>query len=494
MHDGPVKRSEQPPPERSVRGSDFLQLDLSHVARGGRATWLVDQLRTAVADGRLATGDVLPASRSLAGELGVSRGVVTEAYRRLADDGLVSGSGRRGTVVLGGPVRRSVPAPDARSPLPLDARESADAFGALRAVPAALDLSPGLPDLASFPRAAWLRAERDVLEGTPHRELGYADARGAPALRAAICGWVARTRGIDAAPDEVQVVGGVAQAIALFAHLTRESGTDTIAVEDPCSLGARQQLQAWGVRTRGVPVDGEGIDVDALTVTGAQAVMTTPAHQFPTGVVLSGTRRRQLSAWARTGGLVLEDDYDAEHRYDRPPVVALRATLPDHVYYTGSVSKTLAPALRLGWVLAPARVRPRLAALKRDSDLGSATVPQLVLARLMVGGDLERHLRRTRRRHRERRDALLESLAERLPGARVLGAAAGLHLTVLLPDGTDDLQVAADCLSLGVKVHPLTWHRLADGPPGLLIGYAASSPGVIDQGVATLARVLGGRT
>lgn len=489
-----MNRSVDRPAERSIRGSDFLQLDLTHVARGGRATWLADQLRTAVADGRLATGAVLPASRSLAAELGVSRGVVTEAYRRLADDGLVSGAGRRGTVVLGRPVRRGAPALDAPARLPLDARESADAFEALRGAPAAIDLSPGLPDLASFPRAAWLRAERDVLEGTPHRELGYADPRGAPALRDAICRWVSRTRGIDVAPHEVQVVGGVAQAIALFAHLLREDGTHAIAVEDPCSLGARQQLAAWGVRARGVPVDEDGIDVDALADTGERAVMTTPAHQFPTGVVLSGARRRELSAWAREGALVLEDDYDAEHRYDRPPVAALRATLPDHVYYAGSVSKTLAPALRLGWVLAPARMRPRLAALKRDSDLGSATVPQLVLARLMTGGDLERHLRRARHRHRERRDALIASLAAHLPCARVVGAAAGLHLTVLLPDGVDDLRVAGDCLALGVKVHPLTWHRLADGPPGLLIGYAATSPGVIDQGVATLAGVLGGRT
>jgi GntR family transcriptional regulator/MocR family aminotransferase len=292
----------------------------------------------------------------------------------------------------------------------------------------------------------------------------------------------------------VQIVAGVAQAIALLAGLLREDGIGSVAVEDPGSLGARQQLEAWNVRTRPVRVDDEGVDVGLLTASGERVVMATPAHQFPTGVVLSGPRRRDLSAWAQAGGLIVEDDYDAEHRYDRPPVAALRATLADHVYYAGSVSKTLAPALRLGWVLAPPRWRERLAALKRDTDLGSATLPQLVLAHLMARGDLERHLRRARRRHRQRRDATVAALARHLPGVRIQGAAAGLHLTVLLPEGVVDTAVAADGLAAGVKVHPLTWHRIEDGPPGLVLGYAASSAADIERGIETLARVLPGPT
>jgi GntR family transcriptional regulator/MocR family aminotransferase len=270
-----------------------------------------------------------------------------------------------------------------------------------------------------------------------------------------------------------------------------------IAVEDPGSLGARQQLHSWGLRTRGVPVDVGGLRVDALRASGAPAVLLTPAHQFPTGVVLDGRRRRELAAWAEGGGLVVEDDYDAEHRYDRPPVPALRALLGGHACYTGSVSKTLAPALRIGWLLPPRRYAAALVAAKRDADLGSAVLPQLVLAELMESGELERQLRLLRRRHRRRRDAMIAAIGAHLPGATVHGAAAGLHLMVTFDGGSgggtvDDVALAAAALEAGVKAHPLSWHRIRPGPPGLVLGYAASPPSAITTGIATIARVLPG--
>ncbi|MCF6521994.1 PLP-dependent aminotransferase family protein [Streptomyces sp. JJ36] len=481
-----------------VPGSDFLQLRAEEAPRGGLAEWLARRLRAAIADGRLPVGSRLPATRVLAGELQVSRGVVTEAYQRLTEDGHVAGRGRNGTVVVAAPPPQPPPAErpaaSARSPV-FDGPPGADVFDRLRAVPARIDLSPGLPDLSAFPRTAWLRAERAVLDGLSAPDLGYGDPRGSETLRRAVSRWLARNRGIRADPDEVLIVAGVAQALGLIAQVLRDDGTGAAAVEDPGSLGTRQHLRHWGLDTPPVPVDGEGVRVDALRSSGAPAVVLTPAHQFPTGVVLGGERRRELLRWAGEGGLVVEDDYDAEHRYDRPPVPALRSLLAERVCYTGSVSKLLAPALRIGWILPPAGHREALIEAKRYADLGSAALPQLVLARLMDSGGLERHLRTLRGRHRRRRDAVIAAVRRHLPGARVHGAAAGLHLMVTFegPAGgpgdcshLDDTAVAAAALARGVTVHPLSWHAQRPHPPGLVLGYAARTPAVLAEGVAVL--------
>ncbi|MGW1809010.1 aminotransferase-like domain-containing protein [Streptomyces sp. NPDC002078] len=526
------------------RGSDFLQLAADDVPVGGKAEWLAGRLRQAIADGRLAVGSRLPPTRVLATELHVSRGVITEAYRRLAEDGHLEGRRRGGTVVVaapfaaargvrrgGGPEREESrrakvdaalvspraecppatpraprpPRPAAGRPSPTSPQHptllttpatpflrppGADVFDALREVPAAVDLTPGRPDLAAFPRTAWLRAERAVLAELSAEHLGYGDPRGAPALRRAVADWLARMRGVRVEPDEVLIVAGTAQALTLLHQVLRADGIDAVAVEDPGSLGGRQHLRNGGLDTPPVPVDGDGVRVDALRATGARAVLLTPAHQFPTGVVTSGERRRELLGWARDGGLILEDDYDAEHRYDRPPVPALRALLADRVCYMGSVSKLLAPALRIGWLVVPPRYRTGLVDAKRFNDLGNAVLPQLVLAGLMESGGLERQLRLLRRRHRDRRDAMIAALAEHLPGGTVHGAAAGLHLTVTYTADVPDTELAAAALGRGVKCQPLSWHRQLPGPPGLVLGYAATAPGVIAEGVALLGRTL----
>ncbi|MFZ3495335.1 PLP-dependent aminotransferase family protein [Streptomyces sp. 5.8] len=483
-------------------GSDFLQLDIGRAPAGGRTDWLADRLRAAIADGRLAVGSRLPASRVLAAELRVSRGLVTEAYQRLAETGQVAGRGRAGTVVVAAPVTGgqppSGPAPSAL-PDPVDpfgTREWGALVDALRAAPGRIDLSPGAPDLAAFPRTAWLQAERRVLAELTPADFGYGNPQGTPALREAITDWLALNRGIRADPDEVVVVAGVAQALGLLAQVLRAEGVRHVAVEDPGSLGTRRQLEHGGMRLLPVPVDGGGIDTAALAAGPAQAVVLTPAHQFPTGVVLDGERRRELLGWAAAGGVVIEDDYDAEHRYDRAPVPALRALLPEAVCYTGSVSKLLAPALRLGWLLVPRRLLDAVIEAKRYADLGNPVLAQLVLARLMASGELERHLRFVRRRHRTRRDAMLRAIAAELPGARVHGAAAGLHLMVTFdrdaagPGGIDDTVLAAAALELGVKAHPLSWHRMTPGPPGLVLGYAAGPVGEIEEGVAVIGSAL----
>jgi GntR family transcriptional regulator/MocR family aminotransferase len=459
---------------------DFLELQPGAVPAQGVTAWLVDVLRAAIGDGRLVAGARLPATRLLAGDLGLSRGVVVEAYRRLTDEGLVSGRTGAGTVVTGlgaQPVPRSRPRAVPGLRLPLPPAPGVD-----------LDLSPGVPDLSAFPRAAWLRAERAVLAAATNADLGYGDPRGNPRLRAELAGWLARTRGVQAGPDDLIVVNGVAQALALLSQTLRARGVTRVAVEDPGSRGTRDELAHWGLETVPVPVDDQGLRVDRLAATGLATVLLTPAHQFPTGVVLSPARRRALLA---RPGLIIEDDYDAEHRYDRAPVAAVQASAPDRVAYAGSASKSLAPGLRLGWLIAPRTLHADLVTAKHASDLGNAALPQLIFARLLAGGDYERHLRAVRLRQRRRRDALLRGLREHVPQARVEGVAAGLHLLITLPGPADDLELAGRLEQAGVRTHPLSWHRRLDGPPGLVLGYAALPPDRLLEAARRMGRVLG---
>ncbi|MEV4276669.1 PLP-dependent aminotransferase family protein [Actinoplanes xinjiangensis] len=447
---------------------------------------MTEGLRAAVAAGRLSPGSRLPATRMLAGELGVSRGVVVQAYQRLADEGLAEARTGSGTVVTGRGVRRAPrPAGDRRRALdelrlPLSTTDGVD-----------IDLSPGVPDLSAFPRAAWLRAERAVLDRVTAADLRYGDPGGTPRLRAELVGWLARTRGVRCEADDVVVTAGVAQGLALLAQVLRARGVDALAVEDPGSRGATDQMMFWGMRPEGIAVDEHGMRVGELAATGVRAALLTPAHQFPTGVVLAPERRRELLAWAnRDGGLVIEDDYDAEHRYDRAPVAALQGSAPERVAYLGSVSKSLAPAMRTGWLIAPRGMQAELLAVKHASDLGNPALPQLVLAQLLSSGDHDRHLRAVRTRQRSRRDALLAGFRAHLPEARVTGVAAGLHVLVTLPGTADDVVLAERVAAAGVQVQPLSWHRRRPGPPGLVIGYAAHPPDRLAEAAARIGRAL----
>ncbi len=481
-------------------GADFLQLLPSSAPSKGLTGWLVDETRTAIADGRLRTGARLPATRTLAADLGLSRGVVVEAYRRLADEGLISGRVGAGTLVTAVPAKPAATAPAAAEPA-VQASKAVSVFRTPPRLPMlpgrpgpALDLSPGVPDLSAFPQAAWLRAERAVLGRASRADLAYGDPRGAPALRSELAGWLARVRGVRTEASDIVIVSGVAQSIALVAQTLTSAGSTEIAVEDPGSLGAQQALEYWGQRTVPVPVDAHGLQTSELARTGVQAAFLTPAHQFPTGVVLSPERRRELLSWAGRGGLVLEDDYDAEHRYDRAPVPALQASAPDQVVYTGSTSKTLAPGLRLGWLVAPRSMREDLVAAKHASDLGCPALPQLALAHLLAHGDIDRHTRLTRKRHRARRDALLTALREGVPQVCVQGVAAGLHLLITLPrlnGEITDTDLAERLAHAGVLTHPLSWHRRSPGPPGLVLGYAAHTPDRLREAARRISAVIG---
>lgn len=473
-------------------GADFLQLTPAAAPGRGLTSWLVNAIRAAIIDGRLRAGEALPATRVLADDLGVSRGVIVEAYQRLGDEGLVSARPGARTAVCG----RS-PMTGRRWPDPVPAEPARPAPSALPqrwGARAELDLSPGVPDLSGFPRAAWLRAERSVLQQAGVADLGYGDPRGSQWLRRELAGWLARTRGLRAGADDIIIVTGVAQALALLAQWLNAQGRTGIAIEDPGSRGSRDELAYWGLRPVPVPVDDHGLKIGDLAISDLRAVLLTPAHQFPTGVVLAAQRRRGLLDWAAAAdALIIEDDYDAEYRYDRVPVPALQASAPGHVAYAGTTSKTLAPGMRLGWLIPPAGLQADLVDAKHATDLGSPALPQLVLARLIASGELEHHIRLVRKRQRIRRDALLSALRGLLPQARVQGIAAGLHLLITFPDlagNITDADLAERIYRAGVLVHPLSWHRQLEGAPGLVLGYAAHTPDQLREAAQRIARAL----
>ena len=440
--------------------------------RGGRRrAQLEDRLRELVRDGTLAAGSRMPSSRALAGDLSVSRRLVVDAYAQLLAEGYLVARQGAGTYV---------------------AAAASAANGAVAApVPSApqFDFFAGAPDLSAFPRTLWLRAMRDVLRSAPDGALAYPDARGAPQLRVALCAYLRRVRGVVVEPDSIVVCSGATQGLALLGRALRVQGFTAIDVEDPGLPPHRAVLEYAGLRVRGAVVDDHGVDVASLR---APVVLTTPAHQCPTGVVLSPQRRGELVRWAREGGIVIEDDYDAEFRYDRAPLGALQGLAPEHVVYMGTVSKTLAPGLRLGWLVLPTSLIDAVVEAKALDDLGSPALDQLVLARLLATSAYDRHLRRARRRNRARRDALIAAVARELPEARVSGISAGLHALVRLPRAVDlhALVTAAEQRSL--RIYPLEFHRIA--PRGeadaLVMGYANLSEPAIVEGVRRLAQVV----
>ncbi|MCT2587525.1 MocR-like pyridoxine biosynthesis transcription factor PdxR [Actinophytocola gossypii] len=434
-------------------------------AAGARGRRVESALRTAIRDGQLAAGVRLPSSRDLAAQLGVARGTVTAAYGQLVAEGyLVSrrGSGTR----VAGAIGRAAPAAE---PAPAPTRWR-------------YDLRPGLPALSAFPRAEWIAATRAGLAALPDEALGYPDPAGLPELRAELAGYLGRVRAVTATADDVLVTHGAAEGLSMLVAAVG----GRVAVEEPGHPGQLEMLRANGVTPVPVPVDEHGIVVDAIA--GCRAVVVTAAHQFPLGVALHPDRRHALLFWARANdGLIIEDDYDAEHRYDRPALRAMQAMEPTRVAYLGTASKTLAPALRLGWLVLPPGLRAELIHRKRTTDLGCSPLPQAAFARMLATGGYDRHLRRTRALYRARRDALLTAVAEHLPAWRPVGVAAGLHVVLRLPDGTDDAEVRRRVAERGVHVVALSEYS-ADPPyPGLVVGYAATSPDRLRAAVAEIA-------
>jgi GntR family transcriptional regulator/MocR family aminotransferase len=454
-----------------------LLLALDREARRPLRAQLEDGLRDAVRQGRLPARARLPATRVLAADLGVSRRLVVDAYAQLLAEGYLLAKPGAGTFVA---ETAGVPA-ESR----VESTEGAPAF----------DFFPGYPDLATFPRSAWLRAMREVLRTAPDRDFGYPDPRGAPELRAAIAAHLRRVRGVVADARSIVICSGAAQGFALLA---RALGGPRIAVEDPGLPPHRAILAAHGASLVALPVDDEGAQVSELASLASvggriDAVLVTPAHQSPTGVALAPSRRAALLSWAgETEGVIVEDDYDAEYRYDRPPLAAMQGLAPDRVVYMGTVSKTLAPALRLGWLVLPARLLDAVVGAKALADGGCPTLDQLALARLMESGAYDRHMRTARRRYRARRDALVLALARHLPRARVTGLAAGLHAIVRLDRAVDGLKIVSSARRYSVGVYPLGYAYMQIRPfdDGLILGYANLAEPAIEEGIRRLARAL----
>jgi GntR family transcriptional regulator/MocR family aminotransferase len=440
--------------------------------RGGRRrAQLEDRLRELVRDGTMAAGSQMPSSRALAGDLGVSRRLVVDAYAQLLAEGyLISRQGAGTYVAAAGAAADAARAPS---------RASAPQF----------DFFPGAPDLSAFPRSLWLSATREVLRTAPDAAFAYPEARGAPQLREALSAYLRRVRGVAVESDSVVVCAGATQGLALLGRALARRGVEAIDVEDPGLPPHRAVLAYAGLRVRGARVDEQGLDVSSLR---SPVVLATPAHQCPTGVVLSPQRRGELVRWARDGGLVIEDDYDAEFRYDRAPLAALQGLAPDRVVYMGTVSKTLAPALRLGWLIVPPSLIDAVAQAKALDDLGCSTLEQLVLARLLETAAYDRHLRRARRRNRARRDALIEAVARELPDAHVSGVSAGLHALVHLPREVELQALLAGTAERSLGVYPLNVHRIDPhgGVRALVMGYANLSEPAIAEGVRRLAGAL----
>ncbi|MET8567411.1 PLP-dependent aminotransferase family protein [Streptomyces sp. NPDC004783] len=418
-----------------------LGIDLHLEPAGpGLRRGLTDALREAVRTGRLAAGTRLPSSRTLAADLGIARNTVADAYADLVAEGWLTARQGSGTRVAD----RAVAPPSGEAPGPRT-----------RTRPA-YDLRPGTPDLASFPRAEWLRAARRALTAAPHDALGYGDPRGRPELRTALSAYLARARGVRAVPGRLVVCGGFAHALTLLAAVLRARGVHTVAVESYGLHVHRDLLTAAGLRTVPLPFDARGTDPGAADDAGA--VLLTPAHQFPMGVPLHPDRRAAVVDWARrTGGLVLEDDYDGEFRYDRQPVGALQGLDPDRVVYLGTASKSLAPGLRLAWAVLPPGLADDLTASRGGLDT-SGVLDQLTLAEFLTSGAYDRHVRSARLRYRRRRDALVAALADRAPDVRVTGIAAGLHAVLRLPPGTER-QVVRAAAWQGLGLHALSLFR-----------------------------------
>jgi GntR family transcriptional regulator/MocR family aminotransferase len=429
-------------------------------------------LREHVRSGRLAAGSKLPSSRALAAELGVSRGVVLEAYGQLVAEGYLVAS-------QGAPTRVAAAASAERAPL---ATGTLDPRYAYR-------FDPFLPDLASFPREPWLRSVRTALREAPFETLGHGDPRGTAQLRNELMNYLARVRGAAPEPEHTLVCAGFTQAFSLVCESLRGRGIEQLAVEDPSWPQYRLIAERAGLRTVGIPVDEHGIDVAALAGSECETVVVTPAHQFPSGAVMSSERRTALLAWAdEVDGLIVEDDYDSELRYDRGPVGALQGLAPERVCHIGSVAKRLAPALRLGWMLSPSWLTGELTYEKGLADGGISVLEQLALADFIAKGELDRHLRRMRLEYRRRRDMALDALGALAPDARPTGAAAGLYTSIILPQGISEPSLLRAAAQAGVALEGLQATRLdAPGPAGIVLGYATLSLPAIERGIDLLA-------
>lgn len=440
---------------------------------------LESQLREAIQSGRLSGGERIPSTRALAAQLGISRGLVQDCYAQLLAEGYLIAQTGSSTRVAALP--RSI-----RLPTRVVAPASVPRM--------IVEFSDGVPDLGMVPRQDWAWAVREACRVMPNALFDYGNVAGDPELRDVLAAYLRRVRAADVHAADIVVCAGFAQGIALVARALSAAGIRLIAYEDPGSGGTiSAAAQAAGGEAVPVRVDEQGLDVEALQASGARAVVVTAAHQWPTGVVLTPERRHQLLEWAqRNDGIIIEDEYDAEFRYDREPIGSLQGLAPERVVSIGTVSKSLAPALRLGWAVVPPHLVVGVIAAKSVADRGNPAIDQRALALLMSSGRYDRHLRRMRSEYAQRREILVAAIERWTPGLRVSGLAAGFHAVLHLPSGVDEVQLVAAARERGLGLGAMSrFSSSGDASvPRLVLGFGNTPTESIDQGVRILAEVL----
>ncbi|GLQ10615.1 GntR family transcriptional regulator [Devosia yakushimensis] len=438
------------------------------------------QLREAIQRGMLRAGSEIPSTRDLARDLEISRPLVMEAYAQLAAEGYIA-------------LRQGAAPRVAESAAQAPARELPPET--ISTATFRYDFRPGKPDLSSFPATRWLKAVEAALKAMVPGDFGYGQRFGVLPLRQVLADYLGRVRGVSADPRQILITGGFEQARSFLARALRRRGVTHLAVEEP-GYTDRAVWLAAGLKLVPIPVDENGMDIAALARSKAQTVLLTPAHQYPTGGVMSGARRLALAGWLRDKDAVaIEDDYDAEFRYDRSPVGALQGLAPDHVIYAGTASKTLAPALRLGWMVAPPDLLLMLEDEVRQIDYGRGRIDQFALAHFIRTGDYDRHLRKMRALYRDRREALLALLSTELPEVEIGGISAGLHVTARFPRLLDEAAIMESANKRDIGVSFMREHYIGAVPDQstLLLSYANMPESALRTGLRALAMIIDDR-
>jgi GntR family transcriptional regulator/MocR family aminotransferase len=465
----------------------LLALDRSDATPLGHQ--LQDQLRAAVRDGRLRAGERLPSSRRLSEELRVSRGMVVACYEQLVAEGYLVGRAGSGTRVADG-VREAASRsqPGGTTSPSTTTRHRVE-----------VDFEYGVPDLRSAPLRDWMWALREAGRAAPSAVMGDEGDGGALRLRQVVASYHRRIRAGSAEAEHAVIVNGFRQGLVLALGALARSGVELVGLEDPGPRQHDEIVRRAGMQPVAVPVDRAGLDVDALRRSGARAVLVTPAHQCPTGVVMGPERRQALVEWAaEVDGIVLEDDYDAEFRYDRQPVGSLQGLAPDRVLALGSLSKTLAPGIRLGWLLVPPALVGPVVREKLLTSRGAPALDQLALAALLESGRYDRHVRRMWEVYRRRRAVLARAVTEHLPGLRLFGLEAGCHAVLELPAaGVTEDEVVQSALRRAVRVYGLSRYRVdapragdANVPAALVLGFGNVNEERILRGVEVLGQAM----
>lgn len=459
-------------PRRLQARELLLQLDHSRSASVSRQ--VEEQMRGAIRSGALAAGEQLPSTRVLAEDLGVSRGVILRAYGQLSAEGYI--------------VLRQGAAPTVRAAIRLDSktiRRPTERTGIV------YDLRPHLPDLATFPRQPWLRAVRESLAQARIADLTYSDAAGLWDLRVSVANYLSRARGVAAHPAHTLITAGSTHSISLVSRVLARRGATRMAFENPSHRILRAAASMAGQTVVAAGIDELGVRPE--TAERVDSLVVSPAHQFPTGIVLAPKRRELLVEWAKEHDvLILEDDYDAEFRYDRAPTRALQSLAPEHIAYVGSTGKTFAPALRLGWVVLPMPLVGEVTRELEGNMLHISGLDQLAFARFLQCGDFDRHLRRMRRLYCARRSFVTELLGRLLPDHELRGIAGGLHLVLGMPSHSAAASVRAEAYARGIGIDSIDQHSFADfsGPAGLVIGYGSLPEPTLEEALSGLVDII----